>query len=61
LRRNNFRRIQLNWADGGYAGKLVQWISALRHGQQTQPTHWTLLIKRKEKNYPITLSAADLL
>jgi putative transposase len=30
LKRDSFLRIQLIWADGGYAGKLLQWVSALR-------------------------------
>jgi putative transposase len=30
--RDSFRRIQLIWTDGGYAGKLVQWVSPLRPG-----------------------------
>jgi putative transposase len=28
--RHSFLRLRLIWADGGYAGKLVQWVSALR-------------------------------
>jgi putative transposase len=28
--REKFLRIRLIWADGGYAGKLLQWVSALR-------------------------------
>ena len=30
LIREKFLRIRLIWADGGYAGKLLQWVSALR-------------------------------
>lgn len=26
-----FRRLRLVWADGGYAGQLVEWVRALRH------------------------------
>jgi hypothetical protein len=31
LIREKFLRLRLIWADGGYAGKLLQWVSALRH------------------------------
>ena len=31
LIREKFLRLRLIWADGGYAGKLLEWISALRH------------------------------
>jgi len=30
LIRDRFMRIQLIWADGGYAGRLIQWVSAMR-------------------------------
>lgn len=30
LIREKCTRLQLIWADGGYAGKLLQWVSALR-------------------------------
>jgi putative transposase len=31
LVREKFLRLRLIWADGGYAGKLLQWVCALRH------------------------------
>jgi putative transposase len=31
LIREKFLRLRLIWADGGYAGKLLEWVSALRH------------------------------
>jgi putative transposase len=31
LIREKFLRLRLIWADGGYAGKLLQWVSALRN------------------------------
>jgi putative transposase len=31
LIRDKFQRLRLIWADGGYAGKLLQWVWALRH------------------------------
>ena len=43
--RNSFRRIQLIWADGGYAGKLVQWVSALRPGNPLKLE----IVKRSDK------------
>jgi putative transposase len=30
LIRDTYLRIQLIWADGGYAGKLIQWVFSLR-------------------------------
>jgi putative transposase len=43
--RDSFRRIQLIWADGGYAGKLVQWVSALRPGNPLKLE----IVKRSDK------------
>jgi putative transposase len=43
--RDSFRRIQLIWADGGYAGKLVQWVSALRLGSPLKLE----IVKRSDK------------
>jgi putative transposase len=43
--RNSFRRIQLIWADGGYAGKLIQWVSALRPGSPLRLE----IVKRSDK------------
>ena len=43
--RNSFRRIQLIWADGGYAGKLIQWVSALRPGRPLKLE----IVKRSDK------------
>jgi len=43
--RDSFRRIQLIWADGGYAGKLIQWVSALRPGRPLKLE----IVKRSEK------------
>jgi putative transposase len=43
--RNSFRRIQLIWADGGYAGKLIQWVSALRPGSPLKLE----IVKRSDK------------
>jgi len=43
--RDSFRRIQLIWADGGYAGKLVQWVSALRPGSPLKLE----IVKRSDK------------
>jgi putative transposase len=28
--RNTFKRLRLIWADGGYAGKLIDWVGELR-------------------------------
>ena len=43
--RDSFRRIQLIWADGGYAGKLIQWVSALRPGRPLKLE----IVKRSDK------------
>jgi putative transposase len=43
--RNSFRRIQLIWADGGYAGKLIQWVSSLRPGSPLKLE----IVKRSDK------------
>jgi len=43
--RDSFRRIRLIWADGGYAGKLVQWVSALRPGSPLKLE----IVKRSDK------------
>jgi putative transposase len=43
--RNSLRRIQLIWADGGYAGKLIQWVSALRPGSPLKLE----IVKRSDK------------
>jgi putative transposase len=43
--RNSFRRIQLIWADGGYTGKLIQWVSALRPGSPLKLE----IVKRSDK------------
>ena len=37
-----FPRLSLIWADGGYAGKLIQWVATL--------TGWTLEIVRRPGN-----------
>ncbi len=43
--RDSFRRIRLIWADGGYAGKLVQWVSELRPGNPLKLE----IVKRSDK------------
>jgi len=43
--RDSFRRIQLIWADGGYAGKLIQWVSSLRPGSPLKLE----IVKRSDK------------
>jgi putative transposase len=43
--RDSFRRIRLIWADGGYAGKLVQWVSELRPGNLLKLE----IVKRSDK------------
>ena len=35
--RGRFHRLRVIWADGGYAGKLVDWVKAIFAG------HWRLL------------------
>lgn len=41
--KGRFPRLQLIWADGGYAGKLIQWTKNFGR--------WTLeIVKRKEQN-----------
>ena len=42
---DSFQRIQLIWADGGYVGKLVQWVSALRPGSPLKLE----IVKRSDK------------
>jgi len=39
---DRFPRLVLIWADGGYAGQLVQWVAAL--------TGWTLSIVSRPEN-----------
>ena len=41
--KGRFPRLSLVWADGGYAGKLIEWLAGL--------SQWTLqIVKRNEQN-----------